>query len=251
LTCFIKILAFKNVICNSKLNKPSADYEYVSYDLSSASSLEKLDIPSQQPNTFFQSLYGSPILPARHRLGQKLTSTQILHEQTARLVNSGYYENYEKIYNHTDDFRHGQEEQTYASQEYSDYEFNSATSGSCSCFSSSAMPTKEQNTVNYSSIMTSDYSSLNTTSDCSSNSASTTTPNNKSNEDIFICHTDYKAKLDGDLSLKCFDKVKMIVLTPTDPTGNSYVLVQLISNGALGYVPRKCLISLKEYLKSI
>jgi len=201
--------------------------------------MEKLDIPNEQPK-FFQSLYGSPIHPSRGRMGQMFTSTQILHEQTTRLVNSGYYDNYEEMYNQTQESTIAQEEQSCASEE-----FNSVTSGSCSCFSSIIPPREHQNSVNYSSIITSDYSSLNTSSDCSTN----TLTNHKSNDDIFICHTDFKSKLDGDLSLKCFDKVKMIVLNQADPIGNNYVLVQLISNGALGYVPRKCLISLKEYLK--
>jgi hypothetical protein len=75
---------------------------------------------------------------------------------------------------------------------------------------------------------------------------------NEIEESLFICVSDYKAKLSGDLNLNLNDKVKIIYnnKNKSPATTNNFILVQLIESnnkyqqeniGQYGFVPRKCI----------
>ena len=66
------------------------------------------------------------------------------------------------------------------------------------------------------------------------------------NSDYYVCISAYKPKFEGDLCIRYLDKVK-VVNNNSNPQ-NNYVFVQLLKNGKYGYLPRKCLISLAQFL---
>lgn len=65
------------------------------------------------------------------------------------------------------------------------------------------------------------------------------------NERLYVCCKAYKAKMDGDLSLRFTDRIKLI------HQNDDIALVKNILNGKCGYVPRDCITSISEFLSEI
>jgi len=110
---------------------------------------------------------------------------------------------------------------------------------------------EEDTTVFPSSLVT---NSIN--SDASSNDSFSTTATQDSlnyeldtlySSDYYVCILDYKPKLEGDIAIKYSDKVK-VINSGSSLTNNNYVFVQLLKNGKYGYAPKKCFISLAQFL---
>jgi hypothetical protein len=69
----------------------------------------------------------------------------------------------------------------------------------------------------------------------------------KSSENsLHVCVLAYKAQFEGDLSVNFAERVKIL-----HSVNNEYALVKNISNNNCGYVPRKCLSPLNEFLAEI
>lgn len=65
------------------------------------------------------------------------------------------------------------------------------------------------------------------------------------NERLYVCCKAYKAKMDGDLSLRFTDRIKLI------HQNDDIALVKNILNGKCGYVPRDCITTISEFLSEI
>ena len=65
------------------------------------------------------------------------------------------------------------------------------------------------------------------------------------NERLYVCCKAFRAKMDGDLSLRFTDRVKLI------HKNDDIALVKNILNGKCGYVPRDCITTISEFLNEI
>jgi hypothetical protein len=65
------------------------------------------------------------------------------------------------------------------------------------------------------------------------------------NERLYVCCKAFRAKMDGDLSLRFTDRVKLI------HQNDDIALVKNILNGKCGYVPRDCITTISEFLNEI
>ena len=188
----------------------------------------------------------------------KLTST-IIKQQTKMLIKNGYQTTTPKS---KQQYQHQQREST----RFTNYDSTFST----------ANTTFEQTYSRYSTINSSCDTTLsnNSSSSSSSNESSfdfssqqfnfESTRNNQldnnkrqrqeedGSEELFICVSEYKAKLSGDLNLNLNDKVKIVYnnQNKSPATTNNFVLVQLIESsnkyqqenlGQYGFVPRKCI----------
>ena len=190
----------------------------------------------------------------------KLTST-IIKQQTKMLIKNGYQTT--TTPKSKQQYQHQQREST----RFTNYDSTFST----------ANTTFEQTYSRYSTINSSCDTTLsnNTSSSSSSNESSfdfssqqfnfESTRNNQiennkrqrqrqedGSEELFICVSEYKAKLSGDLNLNLNDKVKIVYnnQNKSPATTNNFVLVQLIESsnkyqqenlGQYGFVPRKCI----------
>lgn len=68
--------------------------------------------------------------------------------------------------------------------------------------------------------------------------------NNTTKPQVMVCCLEIRSTIDGDLSLKYGDKVKLIHESKT----NEYLLVQKLANGQCGLVPKQCLTSLENLI---
>lgn len=59
---------------------------------------------------------------------------------------------------------------------------------------------------------------------------------------IYICSTSYRSKYMGDLNINEYDKVEII-----HERGHGYILVKLLTDGRVGYVPKACLTPLHQF----
>lgn len=201
-------------------------------------------------------------------IAQKQLSSTI-REQTDRLVKKGYYNapldngNYTVI-SHKPSYL----------QLPSQIEDCDSLCDSCSTYDSSSvyaesaefytmydsaseyLTSSDETTIFPSSLVTNSTHSSDNESSSNDSLSTTATQDSFNNEldahyssDYFVCILDYKSKLEGDLSIKYSDKVKVINGGNSLASNNNFVFVQLLKNGKYGYVPKKCLISLAQYLK--
>lgn len=97
------------------------------------------------------------------------------------------------------------------------------------------------------------YNDCSSCADCEkneTNSENLSQDNNESyfdidNERLYVCCKAFKAKMDGDLSLRFTDRIKLI------HQNNDIALVKNILNGKCGYVPRDCITTISEFLSEI
>ena len=206
----------------------------------------------------------------RSTLPQAITHKQLsstIREQTDRLIKKGYYSapsdynNYTAI-SHRPSFLQlpSQIDNTYdscsncdVSTDYSEtteeiYTTDDDHTQSLSRYS-------DETTVFPSSLVTNSINSSGNESSSNDSLSTTATQDSFNNEidthyssDYYVCILDYKPKLEGDIGIKYSDKVKVINGGSNFATNNNYAFVQLLKNGKYGYVPKKCLISLAQYL---
>lgn len=111
----------------------------------------------------------------------------------------------------------------------------------------------QSSTVSQSTSKCSCYDDCSSCADCEqyeTNSDNKSQDNNESyfdidNERLYVCCKAFKAKMDGDLSLRFTDRIKLI------HQNNDIALVKNILNGKCGYVPRDCITTISEFLSEI
>ena len=213
-----------------------------------------------------QSFIDQSTLPTEivnNNSSKKLSST--IREQTDRLIKKGYYSESLDTNNCTSiSNKPGYLQMPSQIEDHSLYDMCS-TCDSSSDYSETgefftiydtfyqSVYQSDETTVFPSSLVT---NSTNASYNYSNDSLSTTaTQDSFENEfntlyssDYYVCILDYKPKLEGDIGIKYSDKVKVINGGSILSTNNNYVFVQLLKNGKYGYVPKKSLISLAQYL---
>ena len=196
---------------------------------------------------------------------KKLSST--IQEQANMLIKKGYYDNscIEEPVNYTVishkpsylNLPSQVENTTYDSYEtYSSNDDGEFTPQSFyttyDSYTTSTDYSEENTTVFPSSLVT---ASVNSSDNCEDLSSCESTKDYFDeidavySSDYYVCILDYKPKFEGDLCIKYSEKVKVVSGSAGAQSANkNYVLVQLLKSGKYGYVPRKCLISLAQYL---
>ncbi len=101
-----------------------------------------------------------------------------------------------------------------------------------------------------SSVVSKSTSKCSCYNDCSCVESNCSQVNNESyfdidNERLYVCCKAYNAKMDGDLSLRFTDRIKLI------HQNDDIALVKNILNGKCGYVPRDCITTISEFLSEI
>jgi len=101
-----------------------------------------------------------------------------------------------------------------------------------------------------SSVVSKSTSKCSCYNDCSCVESNCSQLNNESyfdidNEKLYVCCKAYNAKMDGDLSLRFTDRIKLI------HQNDDIALVKNILNGKCGYVPRDCITTISEFLSEI
>lgn len=195
----------------------------------------------------------------------KLSSTQI-KEQVNTLVKNGYYddfaaENTQNDNNVTPIINMPSFLNLPSQINKSDFDMYDSTTDSeytRSCCAYNYPPPNytcdsSESTKFPSSIVTNTMSTQSYTYDKSSSTTQDTFSSVLSQEEsldnIFVCILDYKGKIEGDLSIKYSDKVRVISKNGASQD-NNFVLAQSLKNRKYGYVPKKCLISLAQFLSN-
>jgi len=63
--------------------------------------------------------------------------------------------------------------------------------------------------------------------------------------DLYVCCTDYQARIEGDLTLKFTDRVRLI------HANQEFALVKNVLTNACGWVPRQCIQGIAEFLEAV
>ena len=242
--------------CNDTASLFSTTYS--EYSECSEQNLDTINISKWHSNKLDESSFDQSAMPyvsINYGIQRKLSST--IQEQAKMLVKHGYYNtaidlqaDCTAISNKPSFLQLPSqiEESTHDSYSISDYSGSEHFYTMGECFTSSS-DRSDESTVFPSSLVT---NSFNSSSDSEIDSTSSTISNDSFNaldsnysSDIFVCILDYKPKFEGDMCIKYSDKIKFI--NNSNPQ-NNYVFVQHLKNSKYGYVPRKCLISLSQFL---
>lgn len=192
----------------------------------------------------------SLILPANvssNYFHRQFSST--IREQTDRLINKGYYNltfqhtectaishksSYLQLSSQVDDI-----DDKYETEEFhTEYNSISQTVGRYN----------DETTSFPSSIVTNSTNTSDNDESLSDSLSTTASQDDFDSTDQYVCILDYKPKLEGDIAIKYSDKIKVVNGRNGVTSNNNYVFVQLLKNRKYGYVPKKCFISLTQYL---
>lgn len=273
--------AFKLNLC-SKSKKPKDDYEYVSYEkpvnpeivveeeLSQVEITCNIDLDNEQvmtpkwQSTQIDLLNNSEIqvnysysssssssteseiqtfttmnsFSSIRQMRQMCSKDKMIKESTKLLIKSGYYSStdIDLTNDSIDGISNIQENETKNISPLT----STAVSDDSSSFSieSTTIDTQSLSSCSLSSSCDSIYATLDQTN------SQDDSQSNISN--IYVCSIGYKSRYNGDIDLNVLDKVEVI-----HEKDYGYVLVQLLTDGRFGYVPRACLVTIQQYLSQI
>ena len=254
----LTLKAFKFNLCTKKVNKPLKDYDYAPYEptnetlvhnqLKDEFELNRAACTPCLANIHHQD--NTPIINREVRIFNNIYANftrQVLSESVSLNQKSIASLTYNEIPNNNiylNEIELAEEDHMGTNYAFSNEEYSSPVSSSfhssnvskstskcdCSCFEE-----------NY-------------TSKCPCQDSFDSVGENKSNEEsyfdtdnerLYVCCKAYRAKMDGDLSLRFTDRVKLI------HQNDDIALVKNVLDGKCGYVPRDCITTISEFLSEI